>query len=181
MNQKHGPGKQLEKMNSDYGELFSPTQLYFTFLPHWKDLNQMESNIYSKCKPFLAPGQHPLSFQIPYMVVHTIRRQGENFDPPWRTESSEGPWAKVNELSEVDRSWKMSFGAWTINTERSLTVLLICHLKKKNWPQITHLISSRTKAWTQVSDSLWSKITPTIQREVCSRVQQDMKRGAGSI
>lgn len=33
LNQKHGLGKQLEKMNSDYGELFSPTQLYFTFLP----------------------------------------------------------------------------------------------------------------------------------------------------
>lgn len=34
MNQNYGPRKQLEKMNSDYGELFSPTQLYFTFLPH---------------------------------------------------------------------------------------------------------------------------------------------------
>lgn len=34
MNQNHGPGKQLEKINPGYGELFSPTQFYFTFLPH---------------------------------------------------------------------------------------------------------------------------------------------------
>lgn len=33
MNQNHSPGKQLGKIDPGYGELFSPTQFYFTFLP----------------------------------------------------------------------------------------------------------------------------------------------------
>lgn len=99
----------------------------FYIPPTWKVLNQMESNIYSKCKPFLAAAQHSSISQT--LVVLTIGRPWKSLDPPSRTESSKGSWTEANELSETEINGKMSFGAQPIKTERSLNIL-IYHWKK---------------------------------------------------
>lgn len=80
----------------------------------------------------------------------TIRRLWKSLDPPRRTESSEGSWAHTSKLSEVEISWKMSFGAWTMETERSLN---ICQLKK-NGPKSLISMVAEPMYKLRCSDSL---------------------------